>query len=102
GAPGRRTTAGIRPGLRKPAGRAMTLDTAPPPGSAMRRRRVASFIGRRRLYSPRPAAAKARLAGPLAIPDGHELGEPPGVGGGVLKAPGVGGGGLSLQVCEAR
>src|SRR5262249_10180772 len=84
GAPGRRTTAGIRPGLRKPAGRAMTLDTAPPPGSAMRRRRVASFIGRRRLYSPRPAAAKARLAGPLAIPDGHELGEPPGVRGAVM------------------
>jgi hypothetical protein len=44
-APWARMTAGVRPGRRKPDGNATTADTAPPPGSAIRRRRVASFMG---------------------------------------------------------
>src|SRR5205823_953066 len=44
-APCARITAGVRPGRRKPGGSATTADTAPPPGNAIRRRRLASFIG---------------------------------------------------------
>ncbi|TMA96794.1 MAG: hypothetical protein E6J77_00870 [Deltaproteobacteria bacterium] len=41
-APWARMIAGLRPG-RLPDGSATTADTPPPPGRAMRRRRVASF-----------------------------------------------------------
>src|SRR5439155_2566261 len=46
-APCARITAGVRPGRRKPGGSATTADTAPPPGNAIRRRRLARFIGGR-------------------------------------------------------
>src|SRR3989441_1071187 len=60
-APCARITAGVRPPRRKPGGSATTPDTAPPPGSAIRRRWLARLLGGRGARVFADPAARARL-----------------------------------------